>query len=154
MGPKPDGLRGNESSLHGLSEALAKTGEALTSDPIGAGTSCLTDLQVMLDRAVTAYQDPQLRFILFFLSLFIDDIKYNFIGDFPFSDKESEGFQLRDRFLRELGETLAQISKELAASNYGACTPLAARATGRYLETIKAINTKYPRAGQDERHVG
>jgi hypothetical protein len=153
MGPKPDGLRGNEWSLHGLSEALAKTGEALSGDPIGMGTSCLTELQVLLEGAVSASEDAQLRFILFFLSLFIDDIKYNFIGDFPFCDSAGEGFHLRDKFLRELGETLAQISGELAASNYGAYTALAARIASRYLETITAMNAKYPMAGKDDRHV-
>ena len=150
---QPDGLKSGEPSLVELWDALKATGEALASDPIGSGTSQLTNLQRRLDQILSAVENAQLRFILFFLSVFIDDMKYNFVGDFPFCDKTSEGFQLRDKFLRDLGGTLAQISGELADCSYAACTTLAANITDRYLVTIKAMNAKHPIAGQDHKHV-
>jgi hypothetical protein len=153
MGRRPDAFKGDESSLLELADALKATGEALASDPIGSGTSQLTDLQVILEQALSGAENAQLRFILFFLSLFVDDVKYNFVGDFPFNDKASEGFQLRDKFLRELGQTLARISADLAGSNYAACTTLAATIAGHYLETVRAMNTKHPIAGRDHKHV-
>jgi hypothetical protein len=122
-------------------EKLSRAGDALAKDPLGEGTKSLASLQKELEGAHVVATDRFARFILFFLSVFIDDIRYNLLGDFPFSDAASqEGDTARRELFRRLGQTLIVLSEELARANRDSCVGACSEITSKYLDTISVLN--------------
>src|SRR5439155_16890961 len=102
---------------------LNEAGKALRDeDPFKTGTKQLANLQPCLDRAVRDKSDAQARFILFFLSTLIEDIRYNLLADFPFSaDPTGTLLALRRRFFVSLGDGLTKLSQVLMLSKFHDC---------------------------------
>jgi hypothetical protein len=121
-------------------EKLSRAGDALAKDPLGDGTKSLASLQKELEQA-DVVTDGFSQFILFFLSLLIDDMRYNLLGDFPFSNAApKEGDTARRELFQRLGQTLIVLSVELARAHGESCVGACSEITGKYLETIKELN--------------
>lgn len=130
-------------SIEGIVEKIKKAGNALTSDPLGEGTKSLHALRRELELADLALSDDTVRFVLFFLSVFIDDVRYNLLGDYPFSDLATrESDTPRRELFHALGESLRLVSDGLAQANYDTCIFGCAKATVKYLDTLKELNAK------------
>lgn len=137
----------NDLVVRSLCEDLQSVGNALTKDPLGEGTRALAGLQKSLEEAHLSTSDSFCRFIFFFLSLFVADVRYNLLGDFPFSNEASRESDMprRDLF-HSLGECLISISKELPHANHDACVAACANVTSKYIDSIAELNRRYSKA--------
>ena len=97
----------------------------------------LSRVQETLEDLLPQCREAEIKFFVFFLSNFLDDIFYNLTGDVPYSrqlDRE------RGEFFRGIASRLMEMAEELEAANYARCHEICVSLVKVYLDTIEHLN--------------
>ena len=106
-----------------VSDVLRKHGSALIKDSQDARP--LRETQRALLEVQYESQDADLRFLAFFLCVFIDDFFYHLAGDLPYSKTFND---IQHAALSKIGQNLVEMSNQLVVDRgpaiYAACKGL------------------------------
>lgn len=97
----------------------------------------LRRLQGQCERYLRVATSGKDRFVLFFLSAFLEDVFYNLSGDVPY-DPDSD--QCKRRFFINLADGLERLGRALTEGDADNCSRSCEDMVASYLDTITQIN--------------
>lgn len=97
----------------------------------------LSRVQETLEELLPECREAEIKFFVFFMSNFIDDVFYNLTGDIPYYpglDRE------RGELFRGIASRLMEMAEALEAANYARCHEICVSLVKVYLDTIEHLN--------------
>lgn len=97
----------------------------------------LIQAQEMLEDLLPECREAEVKFFVFFLSNYLDDVFYNLTGDVPYSkDLDRE----RGEFFRKIAPRLLEMTEALEVKKYMRCHEICVDLVKVYLDTIEHLN--------------
>lgn len=123
---------------------LEFTGKALTAGGAGAPVRELRNLKDdHLPEYLSRNTRHEIRSLSFLLMILLDDIFYNFSGDFPYEDPYGEEVDaLRVDFFTSVGSTLTELAKVISENQFSAAFQSLTSLTVNYLDCLAKINDR------------
>lgn len=94
-------------------------------------------LHEQAERYLRVAKTPRVRFLLFFLSAFLQDVFYNLSGDVPYG---AESQRCRHGFFVELAKDLREFSSTIANEDAAHSFKVWERMVSSYCEAVERIN--------------
>lgn len=117
---------------------LLRAGTDLLNDP--TKTNYLRDIESQLQDFAVSSTDKRLTFLLFFITLLINDIHYNLVGDIIGVDiKELE--KVRHNLFSFLGSSLITVAENLQKGDLDANSSVYMDLVYLYLKNINELNS-------------
>lgn len=97
---------------------------------------------VELEPYLSKKWQPKDRFLAFFLIIFLDDVFYNMVGDFPYDDETygEKADEIRVYFFTDVARYLSAIGQALYSSDSDAINEILVSLVTSYLDKIDEIN--------------
>jgi hypothetical protein len=132
---------GKDELLQRFGSVIGAAADAMVGPPKEGGlpevrSGPLRRLHEEAERYLRLAKTPRARFELFFLSVFLQDVFYNLLGDVPY---EAQSHRYQEQFFLDLANDLRKLSSTISDES-GSSFEAWERMVSSYCETVSRIN--------------